>query len=178
MAMSHDRIECSILALVKRGFIGLMQIGEIDDLVIAWREVNVPQHLVAIGPLPLRFLGSRRSRTRSGRRIGYYNGEGRKTQQARKKKNVGKVVGSDKSPMTPAPMHLLSFCWEPPALGAKPLFEGRRRFGIGSPRSHRRWPRGLSLGFARMPTRGTPRSVVSLEEAPRSAAAAVYAWPP
>src|SRR4029079_17814143 len=37
MAMSDDRIDCSILALVKRGFVGLMQIGEIDDLVIAWR---------------------------------------------------------------------------------------------------------------------------------------------
>ena len=45
MAMSHDRIDCLILALVKRGFIGLMQIGEIDGLVIAWREVNVAQHL-------------------------------------------------------------------------------------------------------------------------------------
>ena len=49
MAMSDDRIDCSILALVKRGFVGLMQIGEIDDLVIAWREVNVAQHLVAVG---------------------------------------------------------------------------------------------------------------------------------
>ena len=45
MAMSHERIDSSILALVKRGFIGLMQIGEIDGLVIAWREVNVAQHL-------------------------------------------------------------------------------------------------------------------------------------
>src|SRR4029077_10452206 len=41
MAMSHDRIDSSIPALVKRGFIGLMKIGEIDGLVIAWREVNV-----------------------------------------------------------------------------------------------------------------------------------------
>ena len=49
MAMSHERIDCSILALVKRGFIGLMQIGEIDGLVIAWREVNVAQHLIAVG---------------------------------------------------------------------------------------------------------------------------------
>jgi hypothetical protein len=29
--------------------IGLMHIGEIDGLVIAWREVNVAQHLVAVG---------------------------------------------------------------------------------------------------------------------------------
>ena len=36
-----------------------------------------------------------------------------------------------------------------PALGAKPLVEGWRRFWIGSPRSHRMRPRGLSLGFAR-----------------------------
>ena len=49
MAMSHDRIDSSIPALVKRGFIGLMKIGEIDGLVIAWREVNVAQHLVAVG---------------------------------------------------------------------------------------------------------------------------------
>jgi hypothetical protein len=26
-----------------------MQIGEIDNFVIAWREVNVAQHLVAVG---------------------------------------------------------------------------------------------------------------------------------
>ena len=45
MAMSRERIDSSVLALVKRGFIGLMQIGEIDGLVIAWREVNVAQHL-------------------------------------------------------------------------------------------------------------------------------------
>ena len=49
MTISHERINCSILALVKCGFIGLMQIGEIDGLVIAWREVNVAQHLVAVG---------------------------------------------------------------------------------------------------------------------------------
>ena len=49
MAMSHDRIDSSIPALVKRGFIGLMKIGEIDGLVIAWREVHVAQHLVAVG---------------------------------------------------------------------------------------------------------------------------------
>ena len=46
-------------------------------------------------------------------------------------------------------MHLLSFCGQAPALGAKPPVEGWRRFGIGSPRSHRMRPRGLSLGFAR-----------------------------
>ena len=46
-------------------------------------------------------------------------------------------------------MHLLSFCGQAPALGAKPLVEGWRRFWIGSPRSHRMRPRGLSLGFAR-----------------------------
>ena len=53
MAMSHDRIDSSIPALVKRGFIGLMQIGEIDGLVIAWREVNVAQHLSAVGAFAL-----------------------------------------------------------------------------------------------------------------------------
>jgi hypothetical protein len=49
MTISYERINCSILALVKCGFIGLRQIGEIDGLVIAWREVNVAQHLVAVG---------------------------------------------------------------------------------------------------------------------------------
>ena len=53
MAMSHDRIDSSIPALVKRGFIGLMKIGEIDGLVIAWREVNVAQHLSAVGTFAL-----------------------------------------------------------------------------------------------------------------------------
>jgi hypothetical protein len=48
MTISYERINCSILALVKCGFIGLRQIGEIDGLVIAWREVNVAQHLVAV----------------------------------------------------------------------------------------------------------------------------------
>jgi hypothetical protein len=48
MAMSHDRMDSSVPALVKRGFIGLMKIGEIDGLVIAWREVNVAQHLSAV----------------------------------------------------------------------------------------------------------------------------------
>jgi hypothetical protein len=38
----RDRIDSSVPALVKRGFIGLMQIGEIDGLVIAWREVTSP----------------------------------------------------------------------------------------------------------------------------------------
>jgi hypothetical protein len=46
-------------------------------------------------------------------------------------------------------VHLLSFCGQAPALGAKPLVEGRRRFGIGSPRPHRTGRRGLPLGFAR-----------------------------
>ena len=46
-------------------------------------------------------------------------------------------------------MHLLSFCGQAPALGAKPLVEGWQRFGIGSPRSHRMRPRDCSLGFAR-----------------------------
>ena len=53
MAMSPDRIDSSVPALVKRGFIGLMQIGEIDGLVIAWREVNVAQHLSAVGTFAL-----------------------------------------------------------------------------------------------------------------------------
>jgi hypothetical protein len=53
MAMSRDRIDSSVPALVKRGFIGLMQIGEIDSLVIAWREVNVAQHLSAVGTFAL-----------------------------------------------------------------------------------------------------------------------------
>ena len=53
MAMSRDRIDSSVPALVKRGFIGLMQIGEIDGLVIAWREVNVAQHLSAVGTFAL-----------------------------------------------------------------------------------------------------------------------------
>jgi hypothetical protein len=43
----------------------------------------------------------------------------------------------------------LSFCGQAPALGAKPLVEGWRVFGRGRPRSHRRRPRGPSLGFAR-----------------------------
>jgi hypothetical protein len=49
MTIFQERIDCSIRALVKCGFIGLSQIGEIDGLVIAWREVNVAQHLVAVG---------------------------------------------------------------------------------------------------------------------------------
>ena len=49
MAIFRERIDCSTRALVKCGFIGLIQIGEIDGLVIAWREVNVAQHLVAVG---------------------------------------------------------------------------------------------------------------------------------
>ena len=53
MAMSPDRIDSSVPALIKRGFIGLMQIGEIDGLVIAWREVNVAQHLSAMGTFAL-----------------------------------------------------------------------------------------------------------------------------
>ena len=48
MVMSPDRIDSSVPALIKRGFIGLIQIGEIDGLVIAWREVHVAQHLVAV----------------------------------------------------------------------------------------------------------------------------------
>jgi hypothetical protein len=40
------------------------------------------------------------------------------------------------------------FPGQAPALGAEPVFEGRRRFRIGSPRSYRSCPRGLSLGFA------------------------------
>jgi hypothetical protein len=43
----------------------------------------------------------------------------------------------------------LSFCGHAPALGAKPLVEGWRVFEIGRPRSHRKRPRGPSLGFAR-----------------------------
>src|SRR4051812_48433883 len=42
MAMSHDRIDSSIPALVKRGFIGLMKIGEIDGLVIACVKLTSP----------------------------------------------------------------------------------------------------------------------------------------
>jgi hypothetical protein len=53
MAMCRERIDSSVPALVKRGFIGLMQIGEIDGLVIAWREVNVAQHLSAVGTFAL-----------------------------------------------------------------------------------------------------------------------------
>ena len=48
MAIFRERIDCSTRALVKCGFIGLIQIGEIDGLVIAWREVHVAQHLVAV----------------------------------------------------------------------------------------------------------------------------------
>jgi hypothetical protein len=51
MTIFQERIDCSIRALVKCSFIGLSQIGEIDGLAIAWREVNVAQHLVALGPL-------------------------------------------------------------------------------------------------------------------------------
>jgi hypothetical protein len=43
MTISHERINCSIPALIKCGFVGLSQIGEIDGLVIAWREVNFAQ---------------------------------------------------------------------------------------------------------------------------------------
>ena len=53
MAMCRDRIDSSVPALVKRGFIGLMKIGEIDGLVIAWREANVAQHLSAVGTFAL-----------------------------------------------------------------------------------------------------------------------------
>jgi hypothetical protein len=49
MSTFHEHIDCSTRALVKCGFIGLMHIGEIDDLVIARREVNVAQHLIAVG---------------------------------------------------------------------------------------------------------------------------------
>ena len=49
MTISHERINCSIPALMQCGFIGLSQIREIDRLVIAWRKVNVAQHLVAGG---------------------------------------------------------------------------------------------------------------------------------
>ena len=49
MSIFHERIGRSTRALVKCGFIGLMQIGEVDDLVITWREANVAQHLVAVG---------------------------------------------------------------------------------------------------------------------------------
>ena len=49
MTIFQERIDCSIRALVKCSFIGLSQIGEIDRLVIAWREVHVAQHLVAGG---------------------------------------------------------------------------------------------------------------------------------
>jgi len=49
MMMSNERIDRSTWALVKSGFIGLMQIGEIDGHVIAWREVDVAQQLIAAG---------------------------------------------------------------------------------------------------------------------------------
>ena len=49
MRIFRERIDCSTRALVKCGFIGLIQIGEIDGLVIAWREVNVAQHFIAGG---------------------------------------------------------------------------------------------------------------------------------
>ena len=76
MAMCRDRIDSSVPALVKRGFIGLMQIGEIDGLVIAWREANVAQHLSAVrtfaldancegGALPLPTQHSARPNTES-----------------------------------------------------------------------------------------------------------------
>jgi hypothetical protein len=48
MSTFHEHIDCSTRALVKCGFIGLMHIGEIDDLA-ARREVNVAQHLIAVG---------------------------------------------------------------------------------------------------------------------------------
>ena len=53
MTIFQERIDCSIRALVKCSFIGLSQIGEIDGLVIAWREVNVAQHLSAVGTFAL-----------------------------------------------------------------------------------------------------------------------------
>ena len=49
MAMSDDRMDSSIPTLVKRGFIGLMKVGEIYGLVFAWREGDVAQHLSAVG---------------------------------------------------------------------------------------------------------------------------------
>ena len=49
MTIFQKRLDCSIRALVKCGFIGLIEIREIDGLVIAWREVNVAQHLIAVG---------------------------------------------------------------------------------------------------------------------------------
>jgi hypothetical protein len=48
MAMSDDRMDSSIPTLVKRGFIRLMKVGELYGLVIAWREVDVAQHLSAV----------------------------------------------------------------------------------------------------------------------------------
>jgi hypothetical protein len=43
----------------------------------------------------------------------------------------------------------LSFCGQPPALGAKPLVEGWGLFGVGRPRSRRKRPRGPSFDLAR-----------------------------
>jgi hypothetical protein len=51
--MSDDRMDSSIPTLVKRGFVGLMKVGEIYVLVIAWREGNVAQHLSAVGTFAL-----------------------------------------------------------------------------------------------------------------------------
>jgi hypothetical protein len=53
MAMSDDRMDSSIPTLEKRGFIGLMKVGEIYGFVITWREVNVAQHLSAVGTFAL-----------------------------------------------------------------------------------------------------------------------------
>jgi hypothetical protein len=61
MAMSDDRMDSSIPTLVKRGFIGLMKVGEIYGLVIAWREVNVAQHLSAVGTFALDANSKRRT---------------------------------------------------------------------------------------------------------------------
>jgi hypothetical protein len=73
-----------------------------------------------------------------------------------------------KRPFPGGPFHICErlwtlpiFCGVGPALGAKSLIEGRRRFGIGSPR-----PRGLPLGFGQrwfhdwLPLRFMPRRLV------------------
>src|SRR6185312_6235390 len=49
----RERAGRSLRALVERGLVGLVLVREIDDLVVARREIDVAQHLAAAGTLAL-----------------------------------------------------------------------------------------------------------------------------
>src|SRR6185436_4873327 len=49
----RERAGRSLRTLVERGLVGLVLVGEIDDLVVTRREVDVTQHLAAAGALAL-----------------------------------------------------------------------------------------------------------------------------